>query len=121
MTDTLLGRLSMGKEVLSPEDREDGSALVPVTDKGESSVVELSPSSCPNEVVDNNAMDAMRHIAFVSFCFILDILCLCFFQRFPNENEDAFSIMQLSRADLVVTETQSHQGLDLSIPNDKIS
>ena len=67
----LLGRLSTGKEVLSPEDRGDGAALVPVTDKGESSIVPTSPSSCPNEVVDINAMDAMRHIAFVSFCFIL--------------------------------------------------
>ena len=51
--------------------------MAPVTVKGESSVVPASPSSCPNEVVDSNAMDAMRQTAFVSFCFILGILCLC--------------------------------------------
>jgi len=43
-----------------------------------------SPSSCPKEAVDNNAMDATMRTAFVSFCFILDILLFVDPHRFAT-------------------------------------
>ena len=55
----------------------------------------------------------MRHIAFVSFCFILGILCLSFFQLCPYMRLRRIlnNAAQYAGVDLVVIETQSHQRL----------
>ena len=123
MIDTLLGRLSTGKDVLSPGDNEGGAAFAPVTVKGESSGADLSAqpffsSACPKEdsVSANEAKRLTARLVLVFilmylFVFVCVCLCLCLdppFFDLVNETQSHIEMKKGVAKFCIDIETQSH-------------